>query len=173
MTAFIKLINYIDFDKAYLLDSINDTETFYAPNLPKTYKGSIIWTDLKKNQLVNCLYFYRKYLNPMPVFKMAYMLKIDPRTLLNYESGREKIPGELWEKICNALHLKLEELFPAFVTYDNGNTYSLMHPFDLKWTFNLLIDEVNIDGYTLDISEVYIYSQKEELSRSFLYGKYP
>lgn len=164
MTAFIKLINYIDFDKAYLLDSINDTETFYAPNLPKTYKGSIIWTDLKKNQLVNCLYFYRKYLNPMSVFKMAYMLKIDPRTLLNYESGREKIPGELWEKICNALHLKLEELFPAFVTYDNGNTYSLMHPFDLKWTFNLLIDEVNIDGYTLDISEVYMYSQKEELS---------
>ena len=104
----------------------------------------------------------------MPVFKMAYMLKIDPRTLLNYESGREKIPGELWEKICNALHLKLEELFPAFVTYDNGNTYSLMHPFDLKWTFNLLIDEINIDGYTLGhIRSLYIFPERRIIPDRF------
>lgn len=173
MPAFVKLIKYTKFDTEWLFYSIDDKETFYAEYLPQTYEGSIIWSDLDKNPLVNCLYFYRKYLNPMSVFKMAFMLEIDPRTLLNYESGREKIPGELWNKFCNTLHLKLEELFPSFRSYDGGNTYSIMHSFYLKWTFNLSIDEINIDGYTVELFDLYMYHCEEELLPIFLIWQRP
>lgn len=108
--------------------------------------GAFIWHG-NNDQLFNTLWLYRSKILHINRFDAACQLNIPESTLKEYEDGNKKISLPDIQKILTTYQLKLDELFPALVSYDGGKTY-----LPLKYLWDITIgDEV------YDLSECKLY----------------
>lgn len=118
--------------------------------------GMFVWYG-GKDTLFNIMRAYRVLHFKWNQFDAACNLNIPIEKLFEYESGKRKIPITDLHKIMEVYGLKLEELFPALVSYDGRKTFLPLKPVSI----------FEIDGVKYNLFEdkipLYVNPENEEL----------
>lgn len=119
-------------------------EPKHSDNIVETNdEGLFIWYGCKSDLLFNTLYAYRTLRFNQTRFQAACMLNINENTLYEYESGLRKISQLDIKKVLDIYNLKIDELFPALVSYDGRKTFLPLRP----------VIDLFIDGNKYDLAE--------------------
>lgn len=120
-------------------------------NIEFNENGTFLWYG-KENILFNTLFAYRTKKMNWTRFQAACKLDINEETLKQYENGKKRISSSDIMKILEIYDIKLNELFPALVSYDGDKTFIPLCP---------LID-LTIEGKTYDLVEKELYCNSND-----------